>query len=65
MANEVICKTCVFYAPYGGGAGQCRRFPPQVNMRDGGDVGSRTDFPYVRDPDWCGEHPNFGRPVQG
>jgi hypothetical protein len=66
MAKPMLtCSTCQFYLVYGSkGAttGQCRRFPPQVNLLND-DGGTTADFPDVSEMAWCGEHSEFNRQV--
>jgi hypothetical protein len=59
IARDAVCETCLFFRSYGtGSSGECRRFPPQVNMLSD-DGGPTTDFPVVTSKEWCGEHPQF------
>jgi hypothetical protein len=63
--SQPACATCPFYLAYlskGATSGQCRRFPPQVNLLND-DGGTTADFPDVSEMAWCGEHPKFNRQV--
>ena len=53
MAAARECATCVFFAPLGDGAGQCRRQPPRVIDAEGEAV---SCWPIVARSEWCGGH---------
>lgn len=60
-----VCKNCKFYFPDGWTTkGKCRRYPPQVIVRDASgflsDGSSESQFPIVNPADWCGEFKQKG-----
>jgi len=44
-SQNMLCKSCMWYAPKSGSVGRCRRHAPTMN-----------GYPVVFDKDWCGDH---------
>ena len=56
MTDPPKCETCIFWVAHADPLkplGQCRRWPPSLQLIA---TGLRSFWPLLRPNDWCGEH---------